>query len=60
MQILKKTVLAAALSFVCAGAFAAGMTAEENESYSMGASVANYLSAQMSRNWASQAIRLSS
>ena len=47
MQTLKKTVLAAALSFVCAGAFAAGMTAEESESYSMGASVANYLSAQM-------------
>lgn len=47
MQILKKTVLAAALSLVYAGAFAAGMTAEENESYSMGASVANYLSAQM-------------
>ncbi len=47
MQTLKKTMLAAALAVFAAASSAAAMTDVQSESYSMGASVANYLSAQM-------------
>ena len=47
MSILKKTMLSVALTFVFVGsAFAQDMTPEAKESYSLGASLGNYLSSQ--------------
>ena len=48
MSILKKTMLSVALTFVFVGsAFAQDMTPEAKESYSLGASLGNYLSSQV-------------
>ena len=48
MSILKKTMLSVALTFVFVGsALAQDMTPEAKESYSLGASLGNYLSSQV-------------